>query len=119
MPGSRYHASTRAKAIRLVREYAGDYPTQWAGDQRSPGPAGMSAESSPLRLAELVVPAAELDGAVAGLTAALLATDAAAARATTRLLTQAGAPTLEQQATAERAAQAACCGRGSAALVRP
>ena len=30
MPGSRYDASTKAKAIRLVREHAGDYPTQWA-----------------------------------------------------------------------------------------
>jgi enoyl-CoA hydratase/carnithine racemase len=66
-----------------------------------------AAEASQLRLAELVVPAAVLDGAVADLTAALLATDAAAARATKRLLTQAGAHTLEQQAAAERAAQAA------------
>ena len=30
MPGSRYDASTKAKAIRLVRVHAGDYPTQWA-----------------------------------------------------------------------------------------
>jgi hypothetical protein len=28
MPGSRYDAGTRARAIRLVREHAGDYPTQ-------------------------------------------------------------------------------------------
>ena len=27
---NRYDASTKAKAIRLVREHAGDYPTQWA-----------------------------------------------------------------------------------------
>jgi enoyl-CoA hydratase/carnithine racemase len=66
-----------------------------------------AAEAIQLRLAELVVPAADLDGAVADLTAALLATDAAAARATKRLLAQAGAHTLEQQAAAERAAQAA------------
>jgi enoyl-CoA hydratase/carnithine racemase len=66
-----------------------------------------AAEASQLRLAELVVPAADLDGTVADLAAALLATDAAAARATKRLLTQAGAHTLEQQAAAERAAQAA------------
>jgi len=66
-----------------------------------------AAEASQLRLAELVVPAADLDGAVADLTAALLATDAAAARATKRLLAQAGEHTLEQQAAAERAAQAA------------
>ena len=64
-----------------------------------------AAEAAQLRLAELVVPAADLDAAVADLTAALLATDAAAARATKRLLTQAGANTLEQQAAAERRAQ--------------
>jgi enoyl-CoA hydratase/carnithine racemase len=66
-----------------------------------------AAEASQLRLAELVVPAPDLDGAVADLAAALLATDAAAARATKRLLAQAGGHTLEQQAAAERAAQAA------------
>jgi enoyl-CoA hydratase/carnithine racemase len=66
-----------------------------------------AAEAAQLRLAELVVPAADLDAAVADLTAALLATDAAAARATKRLLTQAGANTLEQQAAAERQAQTA------------
>lgn len=60
-----------------------------------------AAEAAELRLAELVVPAADLDGAVADLTAALLATDAAAARATKRLLAQARANTLEQQAEAE------------------
>jgi transposase len=27
---SRYDASTKAKAIRLVREHAGVYPTEWA-----------------------------------------------------------------------------------------
>ncbi len=43
----------------------------------------------------------------ADLTAALLATDAAAARATKALLIQAGANTLAQQAAAERSAQAA------------
>jgi hypothetical protein len=34
MPGSRYDASTKVKAIRLVREHAGDYPTQWGATQR-------------------------------------------------------------------------------------
>jgi enoyl-CoA hydratase/carnithine racemase len=41
-----------------------------------------AAEAAALRLAELVVPAGELDAAVADLAAALLAADAAAARAT-------------------------------------
>ncbi len=66
-----------------------------------------AAEASALRLAELVVPPAELDAAVADLTAALLATDATAARAAKALLAQAAANTLEQQAAAERRAQAA------------
>jgi enoyl-CoA hydratase/carnithine racemase len=64
-------------------------------------------EALSLRLAELVVPAAELDRAVGDLLAALLATDAAVARATKELLTAAGAHTLEQQAAAERRTQAA------------
>jgi enoyl-CoA hydratase/carnithine racemase len=64
-------------------------------------------EAARLGLAELVVPAAELDAAVADLTAALLATDPAAARATKRLLRQAAGHTLEQQAEAERTEQAA------------
>jgi len=65
-----------------------------------------AAEALLLRLTELVVPAAELDAAVADLVAALLATDATAARATKALLQQAPGNTLEQQAAAERRAQA-------------
>jgi len=65
-----------------------------------------AAEALLLRLAELVVPSAELDAAVADLVAALLATDAAAARATKALLQQAQGNTREQQAAAERRAQA-------------
>ena len=63
-------------------------------------------EALMLRLAELVVPNTELDAAVADLVAALLAVDARAARATKALLRQAGAHTPEQQAAAERRAQA-------------
>ncbi len=66
-----------------------------------------AAEALQLRLAEIVVPGAELDAAAADLVAALLSTDAAAARATKALLCQAPANTLEQQAAAERAAQRA------------
>jgi enoyl-CoA hydratase/carnithine racemase len=64
-------------------------------------------EAFQLRLAELVVPPAELDSAVTDLTAALLTADPAAARATKALLIQAQANTLEQQAAAERRAQSA------------
>lgn len=62
-------------------------------------------EAIALRLAELMVPASELGPAVGDLVAALLATDAAAARATKALLRQAGGNTLAQQAAAERRAQ--------------
>lgn len=65
-----------------------------------------AAEAGRLGLAELVVPAADLDAAVADLTAALLATDAATARAAKRLLGLAAASTLEEQAAAERRIQA-------------
>jgi enoyl-CoA hydratase/carnithine racemase len=64
-------------------------------------------EAAQLRLAELVVPAAELDAAVSDLVAALLAVDPAASRATKALLAQAPASTLAGQAAAERRAQAA------------
>jgi len=63
-----------------------------------------AAEAAALRLAELVVPGAELDAAVADLVAALLAADAAAARATKALLARAPGRTLAEQAAAERAA---------------
>jgi enoyl-CoA hydratase/carnithine racemase len=66
-----------------------------------------AAEAKELRLAELVVPADDLDGAVADLVAALLVTDAAAARATKELLRQASSNSLEDQAAAERRVQTA------------
>jgi enoyl-CoA hydratase/carnithine racemase len=62
-------------------------------------------EAARLGLAELVVPAAELDGAVADLTAALLAVRPATAVATKRLLAQARQNTLAEQAAAERREQ--------------
>jgi enoyl-CoA hydratase/carnithine racemase len=65
-----------------------------------------AAEAMLLRLAELVVPADELEAAVADLVAALLSTDGAAARATKKLLQQAPGHTLAEQAGAERRSQA-------------
>jgi enoyl-CoA hydratase/carnithine racemase len=65
-----------------------------------------AAEAARLRLAEQVVPEGDLDRAVAELAAALLATDAAAARATKALLGHAQRRSLAEQAAAERAAQA-------------
>jgi enoyl-CoA hydratase/carnithine racemase len=63
-------------------------------------------EAVALRLAELVVPRPALDAAVTDLVAALLSTNADAARATKALLAQAAGNTLEQQSAAERQAQA-------------
>ena len=45
MPGSGYDASTKAKAIRLVCEHTGDYPTEYAAIKAVAGRLGMSAES--------------------------------------------------------------------------
>jgi len=45
MPGSRYDASAKAKAIRLVREHAGDYPARWAAMKAVSGRLGMSTET--------------------------------------------------------------------------
>lgn len=65
-----------------------------------------AAEALLLRLAELVVPNDELDAAVADLVAALLSTDAAAARATKSLLQHAPGHSLAEQAARERGVQA-------------
>jgi enoyl-CoA hydratase/carnithine racemase len=66
-----------------------------------------AAEARELRLAELVVPEHELDGAVSDLAAAILAVDPATARATKDLLARAPGNTLDQQAAAERRIQTA------------
>ena len=66
-----------------------------------------AAEAARLRLAELVLPGAELDGAVADLVAALLTVEPAVARATKELLSQAPRNDATQQAAAERRIQAA------------
>ena len=42
---SRYDASTKAKAIRLVREHRGDYPTEYAAITAVAGRLGMSPET--------------------------------------------------------------------------
>ena len=65
-----------------------------------------AAEAARLRLAELVVPGPELDGAVADLVAALLTVEPAVARATKELLSQAPGHDAAQQAAAERRIQA-------------
>lgn len=42
---SRSDAGTKAKAIRLVRDHAGDYDTEWAAIKAISGRLGMSAET--------------------------------------------------------------------------
>ena len=64
-------------------------------------------EARELGLAELVVPAAELDAATARLAAALCTPDPDTARAVKELLAGAPGRTLAEQAAAERTAQAA------------
>ena len=65
-----------------------------------------AAEARALGLAELVVPATDLDTAVAGLAAALCTADPDTARATKELLAGAPGRTLAEQAAAERRIQA-------------
>jgi hypothetical protein len=44
MPGKgKYGKDVKVKAIRLVREHAGDYPTEWAAITAVSGRLGMSA----------------------------------------------------------------------------
>ena len=64
-----------------------------------------ASEAERVGLANLVVPAAELDGAVADLSAALLAAPRDAVVETKALLAGAGSRTYEEQRAAERAAQ--------------
>jgi enoyl-CoA hydratase/carnithine racemase len=66
-----------------------------------------AAEAARLRLAELVVPGTDLDGAVADLVAALLTVEPAVARATKGLLSQAPRNDAAAQPAAERRIQAA------------
>lgn len=66
-----------------------------------------ASEARDLRLAELVVPGGELDGAVDDLVAALLSTPREAATATKRLLRDAPGRTLDEQRAAEARAQVA------------
>jgi transposase len=42
---SRYDENTKARAVRLVREHAGDYETEWAAMKAISARLGMSAET--------------------------------------------------------------------------
>ncbi len=45
MPGTRYDAETKAKAVRLVCEHVADYDTKWAAITTISTRLGMSAET--------------------------------------------------------------------------
>jgi transposase len=59
---SKYDASTRAKAIRLVYGHAGDYPTEWAAITAVSGRLGMSAETLRKWIRQAEVDAGEKPG---------------------------------------------------------
>ena len=69
-------------------------------------------EAAELRLAELVVAPAELDGAISDLVAALLSTDVAAARATKALLRWPRATHLRSRPRLNGQRRPGCCGPG-------
>ena len=105
--------SMREPTLGLVPDLLGTKPlVDIAGLPRAlelclTGRSVAAAEAQALRLAELVVPVAELDAAVSDLVAAILALDPATARATKALLAEAPGHTPQQQAAAERRTQAA------------
>ncbi len=45
MPGRSYDRQIRVKAVRLVRDYVGDYATEWAAVKAVSGRLGMSVET--------------------------------------------------------------------------
>ena len=60
----KYNQETRARAIRLVREHAGEYPSEYAAITAVAGRLGMSAET----LRKWIRQAAVDDGTAAGVT---------------------------------------------------
>jgi transposase len=65
MPG-RYDASTKAKAIRLVREHRGGYPTGWAAITAVAGGLGMSPETLRLWIRQDEVDSGKAAGVATG-----------------------------------------------------
>jgi transposase len=59
---SRYDANTKARAVRLVREHAGDYETEWAAMKAISARLGMSAETLRKWVRQAEVDAGEAPG---------------------------------------------------------
>jgi transposase len=63
---SRYDASTKAKAVRLVRERRGGYPTEWAAITAVAGCLGMSSETLRLWIRQGEVDSGKAAGVTTG-----------------------------------------------------
>ena len=59
---SRYDENTRARAVRLVREHAGDHETEWAAMKAISARLGMSAETLRKWVRQAEVDAGEAPG---------------------------------------------------------
>jgi transposase len=59
---SRYDENTKARAVRLVREHAGDYGTEWAAMKAISARLGMSAETLRKWVRQAEVDAGEAPG---------------------------------------------------------
>ena len=59
---SRYDENTKARAVRLVREHAGDYATEWAAMRAISARLGMSAETLRKWVRQVEVDAGEAAG---------------------------------------------------------
>jgi transposase len=59
---SRYDENTKTRAIRLVREHAGDYETEWAAMKAISARLGMSAETLRKWVRQAEVDAGEASG---------------------------------------------------------
>lgn len=59
---SRYDGNTKARAVRLVREHAGDYETEWAAMKAISARLGMSAETLRKWVRQAEVDAGEAPG---------------------------------------------------------
>jgi enoyl-CoA hydratase/carnithine racemase len=103
--------SMREPSLGLVPDLGGTQPlVELVGYPRAleicaTGREVFAAEAAQIGLAELVVPAADLDGAVRDLSAAILAAPADAVRETKALLRAASGRGYDEQRAAERAAQ--------------
>jgi transposase len=63
---NRYDEQIREKAVRLVRDHAEDYPTEWAAIKAVSGRLGMNAETLRTWLRQVEVDAGQRPGVTSG-----------------------------------------------------